>query len=135
MDASSTADWTADEAEQELQKVRRSCLPLPEVTTRPSHGGPGFFIRDKKLFVMFVDDHHGDGRLAIWCAAPDGVQAELLDTEPERFFRPPYVGHRGWIGVQLRTVEQDELDNIAEEAYRCIAPKTLLKQLDEGPRR
>lgn len=123
-------DWTAADSARELAKVRLACLDLPEASERPSHGGPGFFVRDKKLFVMFVDNHHDDGILGIWCAAPDGVQAELLDTEPERFFRPPYVGHRGWIGVQLRSVPQDELNNIAEEAYRCIAPKTLIKQLD-----
>jgi hypothetical protein len=126
------ADWTAAEAEQHLDRVRRACLGLPEATERPSHGGPGFFVRDKKLFVMFLDDHHGDGRLAIWCAAPDGVQQEMIETEPERFFRPPYVGHRGWLGVHLRTVEQAELDAIALDAYRCVAPKTLVKQLD-GP--
>ena len=124
------ADWTAAQAQRELQRIRRACLGLPEATERPSHGGPGFFVRDKKLFVMFLDDHHGDGRLAIWCAAPEGVQQEMIDTEPDRFFRPPYVGHRGWLGVHLRAMTQDELDAIALEAYRCVAPKTLIKQLD-----
>lgn len=124
------ADWDEAEAERQLQRVRDACLKLPETGERPSHGGPGFFIRDKKLFVMFLDDHHQDGRLAIWCAAPEGVQAEMIETEPERFFRPPYVGHRGWLGVHLRTVEQQELDAIALDAYRCVAPKTLLRQLD-----
>ncbi|SDT09892.1 MmcQ/YjbR family DNA-binding protein [Microlunatus soli] len=124
------ADWTQADADRELAKVRRACRDLPEMTERPSHGGPGFFVRDKKLFVMFLDDHHGDGRLAIWCAAPEGVQQEMIDTEPERFFRPPYVGHRGWLGVHLREVDQGELDRIAEEAYRSVAPKALIKQLD-----
>lgn len=125
------ADWTADEAERQLDRVRSACLRLPEAGERPSHGGPGFFVRDKRLFLMFLDDHHGDGRLAIWCAAPDGVQQDLLDTDPERFFRPPYVGHRGWLGVHLRTVEQAELDAIALEAYRSVAQKALLRQLDD----
>jgi hypothetical protein len=127
------ADWDGAEAGRQLDRVRSACLKLPETNERPSHGGPGFFIRDKKLFVMFLDDHHQDGRLAIWCAAPDGVQQEMIDTEPERFFRPPYVGHRGWLGVHLRTVEQGELDAIALDAYRCVAPKTLIKQLDAAP--
>ena len=83
------------EVDKALGKVRRACLALPETSERPSHGGPAFFIRDKKCFVMFLNDHHDDGRLAIWCAAPDGVQVEMVDTDPERFFRPPYVGHRG----------------------------------------
>ncbi len=129
---SPVADWTAAEAERQLGRVRRACLALPEAAERPSHGGPGFFVRDKRLFVMFLDDHHGDGRLAIWCAAPDGVQQDLLETDPDRFFRPPYVGHRGWLGVHLQTVDQSELDAIAVEAYRCVAPKTLLSRLDGG---
>lgn len=125
-------DWTEAVAEQQLARVRRACLRLPEASERPSHGSPAFYVRDKKAFVYFWDDHHSDGRLCIWCAAPEGVQQEMIETEPERFFRPPYVGHRGWLGVHLREVGQDELDAIAVEAYRCVAPKTLIKQL-EGP--
>ena len=86
------------EVERHLARVRKACLSLPETSERLSHGGPAFFIRNTVCFVMFLDDHHDDGRLAIWCAAPEGVQAEMIDTEPERFFRPPYVGHRGWLG-------------------------------------
>ena len=71
-----------------MTKVRRICLALPEVNERPSHGAPTFFVRDKKTFVMFHDDHHGDGMLAIWCAAPDGAQEGMVRAEPERFFRP-----------------------------------------------
>ncbi|HEY9290116.1 MAG TPA: MmcQ/YjbR family DNA-binding protein [Microlunatus sp.] len=123
-------DWTEAESQRRLTMVRTACLKLPEASERPSHGGPSFFIRDRKQFVSFVDDHHDDGRLAIWCAAPDGVQQQMIETEPDRFFRPPYVGHRGWLGVHLREVEQDELDAIAVDAYRCVAPKTLLKQLE-----
>jgi hypothetical protein len=107
--------------------VRRACLILPETSERLSHGGPAFFIRGKKCFVMFLDDHHDDGRLAIWCAAPDGVQAEMVDTEPERFFRPPYVGHLGWLGVQLLRTDQAELDAICREAFIAVAPPSLLK--------
>jgi hypothetical protein len=125
------ADWTEAEAKEQLQKVRKACLGLPEVTERPSHAGPGFFVRQKKLFVTFLDDHHGDGRLAIWCAAPEGVQQQMIETEPDRFFRPPYVGHRGWLGVHVREVDQPELDAIALDAYRCVAPKMLIKQLEE----
>ena len=77
------------QVEEALGKVRSACLSLPETSMRFSHGGPAFFVRVKKCFVMFLDDHHDDGRLAIWCAAPEGVQAEMVDTEPERFFRPP----------------------------------------------
>jgi hypothetical protein len=123
-------DYTAEDVEVQLSRLRSVCLTLPQSSERPSHGGPAFFIRDKKCFVMFVDDHHEDGRLAIWCAAPDGVQAEVVETEPERFFRPPYVGHRGWLGVHLRTVDDDELSAIVTEAFRAVAPPTVLRELD-----
>jgi hypothetical protein len=117
---------------QALKKIRALCLALPETTERLSHGSPTFFIRDKKTFVSFLNDHHGDGRLAIWCAAPPGVQEMLVQEEPERFFRPAYVGHRGWLGVRLDVdVDWDELADIVEDAYRTIAPKSLIARLDE----
>ncbi len=106
--------------------VRRIALALPETSERLSHGAPTFFIRDKKTFVMCMDDHHGDGRVALWCAAEPGVQDELTASEPERFFRPPYVGHRGWIGVRIDLdVDWDEIAVIVADAYRAVAPATL----------
>lgn len=96
-----------------------------------SHGSPSFFVRGKKTIAMFVDDHHGDGNLGIWCAAPPGVQEQMIDEDPAVFFRPPYVGHRGWIGVRLSpTVTDTELRAILEDAYRVVAPKTLVARLD-----
>jgi hypothetical protein len=117
-----------------LAAIREACLALPEVTERLSHGAPTWFVRDKKTFVMFHDDHHGDGRLAIWCAAPPGAQEQLVEQEPTRFFRPPYVGHRGWLGVLL-DVEPDwhEMAQICADAYRQVAPKTLVAALDARP--
>jgi hypothetical protein len=118
--------------ERELARVRKVCALLPEVTERPSHGSPAWFVRDKKTIAMFVDDHHGDGILGIWCAAPPGVQGQMIDEDPHVFFRPPYVGHRGWIGVRLsRTVTNGELRAILEDAFRVVAPKTLIAQLPE----
>jgi hypothetical protein len=122
-----------DEVKAALAKVRRACSSFPETSERLSHGGPAFFIRDKKCFVMFLDDHHDDGRLAIWCAAPDGVQAEMVDTDAERFFRPPYVGHLGWLGVQLPGIDQAELNAICREAYVTVAPQALVKALPPEP--
>ena len=84
-----------------LARVRRICLSLPETTERPSHGAPSFFIRDKIGFVNYMDDHHDDGRLALWCACPRGMREGLLKAEPEQYFVPPYVGFRGRIGVRL----------------------------------
>jgi hypothetical protein len=118
---------------QALDRMRKLCLALPETTERLSHGAPTWFIRDKKTFVMFLDDHHGDGRLAIWCAAPAGVQELLIEEEPVRFFRPPYVGHRGWLGVRLDVeVDWDEMAGIVEDAYRIVAPKQLVAKLGSG---
>jgi len=122
-----------DEVKAALAKVRRACSIFPETSERLSHGGPAFFIRAKKCFVMFLDDHHDDGRLAIWCAAPEGVQAEMVDTDPERFFRPPYVGHLGWLGVQLPGIDQAELNAICREAFVTVAPQALVKALPPEP--
>ena len=114
-----------------LTRVREICLALPEVTERLSHSAPTFFVRGKKTFVMFHDDHHGDGILGLWCAAAPGVQEELVRTEPDRFYRPAYVGHRGWIGVRLDVdPDWDEVAAICADAYRCVAPKTLVARLD-----
>jgi hypothetical protein len=109
----------------QLDALRKLCLALPETTERLSHGEPTWFVRGKKTFVMFADHHHDD-MLAFWCPAPPGVQEELARTEPERFFRPPYVGHRGWLGVRLDVdVDWAEVDRNVREAYRLVAPMTL----------
>jgi hypothetical protein len=109
-------------------RVRDICLGLPEVTERLSHGHPTFFVRGKKTFVMFLDDHHGDGRLAIWCAAPEGVQEARVRAHPEHYFRPPYVGHRGWIGVHLnRGLDWNEVAGAIEDAYATVAPARLVE--------
>jgi hypothetical protein len=114
-----------------LRRVRAICAALPEVEERASHGAPTWFVRGKKTFVTFHDDHHSDGRLALWCAAPPGVQGDLVDEEPDRFFVPAYVGHRGWIGVRLdRDPDWHEIERICEDAYRTVAPKTLVQRLD-----
>ena len=115
---------------EQLEALRKVCLALPETTERLSHGEPAWFVRGRKTFVMFADRHHDD-KLAFWCPAPPGVQEELVRTEPERFFRPPYVGHRGWLGVRLDVdVDWGEIDRIVREAYRLVAPKTLAAQVE-----
>jgi hypothetical protein len=106
-------------------------MALPEVTEKLSHGEPTWFVR--KSFVMFADHHHDD-RLAFWCAAPPGAQEELVAADPERFFRPPYVGGRGWLGVYLDVPDVDwtEIAEIVTDAYRQVAPKRLVARLDES---
>jgi hypothetical protein len=117
-----------------LATLRRLCLMLPETTERLSHGEPAWFLRDKKTFVMYANHHHDD-RLAFWCAAPLGAQDMLVASDPARFFVPPYVGYRGWLGVWLDVpVDWDVIAELVEDAYRMVAPKRLLATLDAGAR-
>jgi hypothetical protein len=119
-------------SEDRLETLRRLCLGLPEVTERLSHGEPTWFVRDKKVFVTYADHHHDD-RLAFWCAASPEVQGVLVGSDPHRFFVPPYVGHRGWLGVRLDVpVDWDEIADLVVDAYRMVAPKRLVSELDAG---
>ena len=118
------------ERDEALQRLRELCLALPETSERLSHGAPTFFVRGKRAFLMLVTDHHGDGRFAIWCAAPEGVQKLLVDADSTKFFVPPYVGHRGWVGVRLdRGVDWDEIAGIVEDAYAEVAPRRLVESV------
>jgi hypothetical protein len=83
-----------------IQRVRDIALALPEASERESHGEPAFFVK-KKLFATIDDHHHGANHIAVWCSSPPGVQESLVAAEPQHFFRPPYVGHKGWLGIRL----------------------------------
>jgi hypothetical protein len=113
-----------------LERLRELCLALPQVTERLSHGEPTWFV-GKKTFVMLADHHHDD-RLAFWCAAPEGAQEILIASDAETFFRPPYVGVRGWIGVYLDVphVDRAAIADLVSDAYRQVAPKRLVAELD-----
>jgi hypothetical protein len=116
------------------RRLRTICLSFPGVTERPSHGSTAFFA-GKQFVMLWLDGHHEHRFAHLWCAAPPGVQDELVTTEPDRFFRPPYVGGRGWLGVRLDgAVDWGELGHICEEAYRTVAPRTLVAELDEPKR-
>ena len=117
-------------AGEPLEQLRRICMALPDVTERISHGEPSWFVREKKLFVSYANHHH-DNRLAFWCAAPDGVQQTLVASNPYRFFVPPYVGHRGWLGVRLDVpTDWDEIADLVSDAWRLVAPKRLAQAFD-----
>lgn len=119
-------------AKDTLERLRQLCLALPETTERLSHGEPTWFVRGKKTFVMYANHHHDD-RLSFWCAAPDGAQDALVGSDPERFFVPPYVGHRGWLGVRLDVpVDWDQIADLVTDAYRAVAPRKLVAELDAG---
>jgi len=112
-------------AVEPLDRLRDLCLALPETTERLSHGEPTWFVQGKRAFVMFADRHHDD-RVAFWCAVPPGVQAARVSADPTRFFVPPYVGHRGWLGVFLDVaVDWDDVADVVTQAYVTVAPKRL----------
>ena len=120
--------------QQILAAVRKICLELPETSERPSHGEPTFFVGGKRSFATVWDNHHGDGRHALICAAPAGMQAVLVEADSERFYVPPYFGHRGWIGVRLdRRFDRAELAGILEDAYAEVAPPKLVEAAVRRP--
>ena len=118
-------------ARDPLGKLRALCLALPEATEKEAWGEPTFRVGGK-MFAMFTNNHHGDERIAVWCKAPPGVQEILVGAAPERFFVPPYVGHKGWIGVRLdRKVDWEEVADILADSYRMTAPKRLAASFDQ----
>ena len=115
-------EHSADTAEDHLRRVRRICKAMPGCTEKLSHGEPTFFV-GKKVFTMFANNHHNDGHIAVWVPAAQGVQAALVKTAPATFFRPPYVGVRGWVGIELDAISDEELASHIREAWGMIAPK------------
>src|SRR6266498_3579236 len=107
------------DSEEHLQRVRRICMALPETTERVSHGEPTFFVR-KKVYVMFANNHHGDGHVAVWIPAAPGQQESLISAWPKTFFRPPYVGVKGWVGIELARISDEDLAAHIREAWLLI---------------
>jgi hypothetical protein len=115
--------------------VREICMTLPFATERLSHGTPSWYVQDKRQFVMFWNNHHNDGRLGLWMAAPMGSQQALIAESPAWFFVPPYVAHRGWIGVLLvKGLSHNELTDLIADAYRAVAPPKFAAMVDAGER-
>ncbi len=108
-------------------QVREICATLPETMEKLSHGEPTWFVGGKS-FAMFDNNHHDAGRIAVWIRGAPGAQETLVEAAPDRFFRPPYVGHRGWIGARLDvdTVDWDEVRGLLGEAWLMTAPKKIL---------
>jgi hypothetical protein len=115
-------------SEKQLQRVRRICSELPEVSERLSHGEPTFFVKNK-VFVMFANNHHDDGHIAVWLPVPSGFQTALIEADPETYFKPPYVGTRGWVGIELDRVSDKDLTFHIQTAWELIASKRLLAQV------
>ena len=115
-----------------VARVRKLCLALPEATEKEAWGRPTFRVRGKKMFAMYMNDHHGDGRVALWLSAPPDAQDAMVEADDVRFFVPPYMGPSGWIGVRLdRKPDWKQVASLVEEAYRQVAPKKLIAQLEE----
>jgi len=111
--------------------VREVCLSFPETTEVLSRGSPDFRVRGK-TFASYIVNHHGDGRISLWLSAPPGAQQRYVESEPEHYFVPPYVGPRGWLGVHLnRGLDWKLVAKRAREAYLAVAPKKLGEDL--GP--
>lgn len=110
-------------ADKQLARVRALVQSLQGVVEKPSHGFPTFLV-NKKVFAYFLDNHHSDGRLALWCMAPPGAQSMLVDSDPDVYFVPPYVGYRGWVGVRLdRDAKWAQIAAVLESAYEMRAAK------------
>ena len=109
------------------ERVRALCLALPETTERLSHGEASWFV-GKRQFATSADRHHDDRR-ALWLAAPPGVQEHQIQTDPERYFRPPYVGHRGWLGAYLDVdIDWVELESFVRLAWLSSATPTIRRR-------
>jgi predicted DNA-binding protein (MmcQ/YjbR family) len=110
-------------------RIERLCLALPEAT---GEGGQhvGYKVRGR-TFAWLTEDHHGDGRLSVTCKAPPGAQQALVAADPERWFVPPYLGPRGWLGLHLDTPEVDwaEVAELVTDSYRLVAPRRLAAEI------
>jgi hypothetical protein len=123
-------------SEKQVERVRRICSGLAETTERLSHGEPTFFVHNK-VFVMFANNHHRDGHIAVWLPVPSGFQTALIETDPATYFKPPYVGTRGWIGIELDRINDKDLIFHIQTAWELIAPKRLVsrvKTTDQSPK-
>ncbi len=115
-----------------LARLRRLCLALPEAHEKEAWGMPTFRVREK-LFAMFANDHHGDGRVALWCKAPPGGQEVLVAADSDRFFVPPYMGPRGWVAMRLdHRTDWGIAGDLLEEAWRLTAPRRLVADRQNG---
>lgn len=113
-----------------LDKLRQIIAAWPETEERLSHGSPTFW-GGRSTFASFHDNHHGDGRVALWCKSSHEMQEQLVASDPDLFFVPPYVGPSGWLGVRLdRGVDWDLVADVLEQGYRMVAPKRAIARLD-----
>jgi hypothetical protein len=112
---------------RQLRRLRRLCLGIPGAIEKISHGEPTFFT-PARVFAMFANNHHDDGHVAVWLPVAPGVQEALVDEAPQIFFRPPYVGAAGWVGVELAMIDDEWLGSLVREAHQLITAKRRLRK-------
>jgi hypothetical protein len=116
-----------------VERLRKICLAFPEAGERLSHGEPTWFAGKGKVFAMLDNHHHGSPHLSVWLPQPMDVQEMLIEADPQRFFRPPYVGPSGWVGVVLDTKPDWQMvQRLVRDAFAFVATKKLLARL-AGP--
>jgi hypothetical protein len=120
---------------RQLRRVRKICLSLPDTSERLSHGEPTFFVK-KRVFAMFSNNHHHDGHVAVWVPAQPGLQEALIDEAPQTYYRPPYVGSGGWVGIELDQIDDEGLTAHLEQAWKLIVdkrkPRTRRNRISSG---
>ncbi len=116
----------ATREDRRLTRIKKICLELPETDCQRHDSHASFLVR-KKNFAYFLDNHHGDGIIAITCKVAPGDNQLLAQTQPERFYLPAYIGSRGWVALRLDRGEIDweEVRELLQESYRRTAPKRL----------
>ena len=112
---------------KQLKRVRQVCFSIPGTIEKLSHGEPTFFT-PKRVFASFDNNHHNDGHVAIWIPAAPGLQSALIEEDPDTYFRPPYVGPSGWVGVELSRVDDAQLGSLIREAFRLMNDKTAKRR-------
>ena len=110
------------DCEEQLSRVRRISLSLPGASEKLSHGEPTFFV-NKRVFVMFAGNHHGDGHIGVWIPVPEGHQSALIAALPDVYYRPPYVGTKSWVGIELDRLDDEQLREHIVEAWNIISKK------------
>ena len=107
-------------SEDHVSRVRRICLALPGASEKPSHGEPTFFV-SKKVFAMYSNNHHHDGHIAVIVPAPPGHQEALIAASPKTYYRPPYVGVKGWVGIDLDHIDDEALASHIGDGWKMIS--------------
>lgn len=120
-------------SKERFEKLAGICMGLPNAV-REDKGSHSAFRVSKKVFAYFLNDHHGDGIVGLWCKVLPGDNERLIASNPQRFYMPAYVGPRGWVGLRLdgRSVDWAEVKELVRGSYAQTAPKSLARIVGGG---